>query len=71
MIVPQFDDENDREAVRILADCFPDRKIYPVYARDIIAGGGNIHCITQQIPEGEIDEKGNSCGSSDEVLRGR
>ena len=70
VIVPQFEDENDREAVRILSDCFPDRKIYPVYARDIIAGGGNIHCITQQIPKGEIDEKGNSCGSSDEVLSG-
>lgn len=70
VIVPQFEDENDREAVRILSDCFPGRKIYPVYARDIIAGGGNIHCITQQIPKGEIDEKGNSCGSSDEVLPG-
>lgn len=68
VIVPQFGDENDREAVRILTSCFPERKIYPVYARDIIVGGGNIHCITQQIPKGEIDEKGNSGSSSDEVL---
>ena len=29
---------------------FPDRKIIPVDAREIILGGGNIHCITQQIP---------------------
>lgn len=71
VIVPQFGDENDREAVRIITGCFPERKIYPVYARDIIVGGGNIHCITQQIPKGEIDEKGNSGSSSDEVLRGR
>ncbi|MDW2798690.1 agmatine deiminase [Clostridium boliviensis] len=68
VIVPQFGDENDREAVRILTGCFLERKIYPVYARDIIVGGGNIHCITQQIPKGEIDEKGNSGSSSDEVL---
>ena len=50
VIVPQFGDVHDEEAVRILGECFPERKIYPVYARDIIVGGGNIHCITQQIP---------------------
>ena len=50
VIVPQFGDVRDEEAVRILGECFPERKIYPVYARDIIVGGGNIHCITQQIP---------------------
>nr|WP_314465997.1 agmatine deiminase [uncultured Clostridium sp.] len=71
VIVPQFGDENDGEAVRILSECFPERKIYPVYARDIISGGGNIHCITQQIPKGEIDEKCDSGSSSDEVLRVR
>lgn len=53
VIVPQFGDKHDKDAVRILGECFPERKIYPVYARDIIVGGGNIHCITQQIPEGE------------------
>ena len=50
VIVPQFGDVHDEAAVRILGECFPERKIYPVYARDIIVGGGNIHCITQQIP---------------------
>lgn len=50
VIVPQFGDVHDEEVVRILGECFPERKIYPVYARDIIVGGGNIHCITQQIP---------------------
>lgn len=53
VIVPQFGDDHDAEAVRILGECFPERKIYPVYARDILVGGGNIHCITQQIPKGE------------------
>ncbi len=50
VIVPQFGDVHDSEAIRILGECFPERKIYPVFARDIIVGGGNIHCITQQIP---------------------
>lgn len=50
VIVPQFGDENDQTAAEILAKVFPERKIYPVFARDILLGGGNIHCITQQIP---------------------
>lgn len=50
VIVPQFGDENDGTAREILADAFPTRRIVPVYARDIIVGGGNIHCVTQQIP---------------------
>lgn len=53
VIVPQFGDEHDRLAVEILQNLFQDRTIYPVYARAIIVGGGNIHCITQQIPEGK------------------
>ena len=51
VIVPQFSDENDKVAVDILGKLFPTRRVYPIYARDIIVGGGNIHCITQQIPE--------------------
>ena len=51
VIVPQFDDEADSLAVNVLKEAFPDRKIVGIYARDIIVGGGNIHCITQQIPE--------------------
>ncbi len=50
VIVPQFGDENDKTAVEILSKLFSGRKIYPIYARAIIVGGGNIHCITQQIP---------------------
>lgn len=50
VIVPQFKDENDVVALKVLEEAFPDRKIVPIYARDIIVGGGNIHCITQQIP---------------------
>ena len=39
-------------ACMILAGLFPERRIISVYAREILTGGGNIHCITQQIPEG-------------------
>lgn len=53
VIVPQFGDENDAVAVEILAKLFPTREMVPIYARAIIVGGGNIHCITQQIPAGE------------------
>lgn len=51
VVVPQFGDENDKLAVEVLAQLFPKRKICPVPARDILLGGGNIHCITQQIPK--------------------
>ena len=42
----------DKTAVEILGKVFPERKICPIPARDILLGGGNIHCITQQIPSG-------------------
>ena len=51
VLAPQFGDEHDGLAVKLLGELFPDRRIVPVYARDIIVGGGNIHCITQQIPD--------------------
>ena len=51
IILPQFNDENDKIAVEILSRVYSDRKIVPIYARDIIVGGGNIHCKTQQIPK--------------------
>jgi len=50
VLVPQFGDDNDSIACEILGKLFPDRRIAPIMARDIIVGGGNIHCITQQIP---------------------
>ena len=50
VLVPQFHDVMDEPAVALLTELFPERKVVPVYARDILLGGGNIHCITQQIP---------------------
>lgn len=42
--------KSDNKAKDILANLFPTRKIIQIYTRDILIGGGNIHCITQQIP---------------------
>jgi len=35
----------------VLANLFPDREIIQIPAREILLGGGNIHCITQQQPK--------------------
>jgi agmatine deiminase len=54
VLLPQFGGENkesDERAVRIMQSLLPDRKIVPIPAIEIIKGGGNIHCITQQIPK--------------------
>lgn len=50
VIVPIFGDVNDRIALDILAECFPERAIHPIYARDLVWGLGTIHCLTQQEP---------------------
>ncbi len=57
IIMPQFGEENtesDKLALSIMQNLCKDRKVVPIYARDIIVGGGNIHCITQQIPKGDL-----------------
>ena len=50
LIMPAFDDPADAPARQILAGLFPGRKIVQLDALDIVAGGGGIHCITQQMP---------------------
>jgi agmatine deiminase len=50
LILPLLDPHTDRAAARILKRLFPDRKVVGVAAREILLGGGNIHCITQQVP---------------------
>lgn len=53
ILLPQFGGENeesDRRAAEIMTALAGARKVVPIYARDILVGGGNIHCITQQIP---------------------
>lgn len=50
VIVPQYGDENDSLALKQIAEMFPERKAVGVYTREVVYGGGNIHCITQQQP---------------------
>ena len=58
VIMPVFGGENeesDRRAVKMMEELCPDRQVIPISARAILSGGGNIHCITQQVPEGIPD----------------
>jgi agmatine deiminase len=50
IVMPLFEDPHDRDAVDLLTRLFPDRRVIGVNSREILLGGGNIHCITQQIP---------------------
>ncbi len=51
IIAPSFGVPTDEEAMTVLARLFPDRRIIKIPAREILLGGGNIHCITQQQPK--------------------
>ena len=50
VLVPVFNDPNDRFALDILADLFPDREVVGIYCGDLVWGFGTIHCMTQQQP---------------------
>jgi len=50
VLVPIFGDANDRIALDVLAEAFPEREIVGVYCRDFIWGLGALHCLTQQQP---------------------
>lgn len=50
VVVPVFDDPHDVAALCAYADLLPGRRIVPVPGREILLGGGNVHCITQQVP---------------------
>jgi agmatine deiminase len=50
VVVPVFNDPNDAEALRILQDLFPGRKVIGVDARAMVEGFGTFHCATQQQP---------------------
>jgi agmatine deiminase len=52
-VVPTFNDPHDQIALDTLQRLMPQRKVVGVPAREILLGGGNIHCITQQQPMGE------------------
>lgn len=51
VLVPVFNDPNDRVALNLLAQLFSGREIIPIYSRDLVWGLGTIHCMTQQQPD--------------------
>ena len=50
IVMPLLDPRTDKAAAAKLKRAFPGRKVVGVPAREILLGGGNIHCITQQVP---------------------
>jgi agmatine deiminase len=50
VLVPVFNDPNDRIALNTLAELFPTREIVPIYSGDLVWGLGTMHCMTQQQP---------------------
>lgn len=48
--VPSFNDPQDSIAEKAIAALFPDRKVVMLPGREVLLGGGNFHCITQQQP---------------------
>jgi agmatine deiminase len=50
VLVPTFNDPNDRHALNIIAGCFPDREIIGIHAVDLVWGLGTLHCLSQQEP---------------------
>ncbi|MDP5092989.1 MAG: agmatine deiminase family protein, partial [Polaribacter sp.] len=50
VLVPTFNDSNDRIALNIISNCFPDREVIGISAIDLIWGFGTLHCLSQQIP---------------------
>jgi agmatine deiminase len=50
VLMPTFHDPNDRVALNILAEVFPDRDVIGIHSVDLVWGLGTLHCMTQQQP---------------------
>ena len=53
VIVPTFNDINDRVALNTIATLLPGRRVVGIHAVDLVWGLGTLHCLTQQVPRGE------------------
>ena len=52
VLVPTFNDPNDRVALNTLAQLFPARQVVGIHAVDLVWGLGTLNCLTQQQPRG-------------------
>ena len=50
VLVPTFNDPNDRIALGLLGELFKDRPVIGLHAVDLVLGRGTVHCLTQQQP---------------------
>ncbi len=50
IVMPLLDERTDAQALAILTALYPERDVVGVPTREVLLGGGNIHCITQQVP---------------------
>jgi agmatine deiminase len=71
VVVPLLDPRHDARVLAQLRRLFPEREVVGVPAREILLGGGNIHCITQQIPLGHPAPRSRKTGSRPAVRRRR
>ena len=51
VLVPTFNDPNDRVALNTLAKLFPSREVIGIYCGDLVLGLGTLHCMTMQEPQ--------------------
>jgi agmatine deiminase len=50
VLVPTFNDRNDRRALETIAGCFPGHEVIGIHSLDLVWGFGTLHCLTQQQP---------------------
>lgn len=60
IIMPRYGERTDAAAMRTLKRLFPTRRVIAVPTREVLLGGGNIHCITQQVPSARRRGPGRS-----------
>jgi agmatine deiminase len=53
VLVPTFNDPNDRQALTLLSRFFPDREVIGIHSVDLVWGLGTLHCLTQQQPRSQ------------------
>jgi agmatine deiminase len=68
VVLPVFDDPHDAAAVATYQRLFPDRRVLTVPGREILLGGGNVHCITQQVPVGRPSVDGPTWRAAPSVV---
>jgi agmatine deiminase len=69
VLVPTFNDPNDRVALNGIAEAFPGRTVIGIHAVDLVWGLGTLHCLTQQQPSGVIGASTNTSSRRGERKR--